>query len=246
MAKNPTNRILGKMRPHKVVPIATMGNEPLILPNYSGAAHHSRERSEDYNADNLTAKSIDVDHTAIESDDHAIEIDVNAAGFGDVKALDIVFVTGAIGTGNDEEAILINIDQTLATGGDINGIEVLTTEGSAVVHGMEVGAQVGPIDQISGVFSDMDSMFVNGVNEFDALKDGGTGNISFFVADNDTIVIGDLNKFEELEFILNTVASGAGIQPKIEFSIVGDAWQEFSPADGTNAFRNTGVMLWLD
>lgn len=34
--------------------IAKMGSEPLELPNYSGAAHHSRERSEDFTINNLT------------------------------------------------------------------------------------------------------------------------------------------------------------------------------------------------
>ena len=107
----------------------------------------------------IEAEAIEINHTHETGDVHeALKINVDAAGFGDVKALDIVYSTGAISAGQDEEAILINIDQTLATSGDVNAVEVLTTEGSAVVHGLEVGAQVGPIDQISGVFEDMDKV----------------------------------------------------------------------------------------
>ena len=104
MASN-TRKTLRNMRPinHKVTPIGMMGRDPLVLPNYSGAAHHSRSHLEDYNANNITAKSIDVDHTATENDEHAVEIDCDAAGFGDVKALNINYVTGAISAGEDEE-----------------------------------------------------------------------------------------------------------------------------------------------
>lgn len=56
-------------------------------------------------------------HNSIQSDDHAFEIDVNASGFGDVKALDIVYQTGALGAGSDEGVILVNIDESASTGG---------------------------------------------------------------------------------------------------------------------------------
>jgi len=188
---------------------------------------------------------VEIEHTAANADDHAIEIDVDAAGFGDVKGIDIAYITGAIATGKDEEIILINIDQTLATGGDIAGVEVLSTEGSATVHGLEVGALVAPIEQISGVFVDMDRFLVKTSNETNNVKDGGAGNVSFHVADDDTITIGDTAVYQEIEFILDTEASGGGVMPTFEFSTGVDAWTTFSPTDGTNGFRNTGIVFFI-
>jgi len=200
-----------------------------------------------------TLDTLDVDgslflqHTATETDDHAQEIEVHAAGFGDVKALDIDYVTGAINTGQDEAIILINIDETLAVGGDVSGLEVISTAGGAdKVTGLFTGIGVGPVEQLSGAFGDADDIDVNGSDETTALANGGAGNIAAFTADNDYVIIGEASKFEEIEFILDTVASGAGISPTFEFSTGSGTWDTFTPIDGTNGCRNTGVIVWLD
>ena len=83
--------------------------------------------------------TLDITHTAAEADDHALEIDVNIAGFADVKAIDVVYVTGAIASGSVEGVVLVNIDEFAALGGDIHGLSVLATEGSA--------------DKITGLFA---------------------------------------------------------------------------------------------
>jgi hypothetical protein len=46
--------------------------------------------------DDVIHATLDVIHTAAATDDHALEIDADAAGFGDVKAVDIVYITGAM------------------------------------------------------------------------------------------------------------------------------------------------------
>lgn len=190
--------------------------------------------------------NLDIIHTALESDDHAFEIDVDAAGFGDVKAIDIFYHTGAIDTGQDEEAILIQFDEFDALGGDLVGLEVLTTEGGAdKVIGLFVGALVSPIEQLSGTFTDMDSALVNVSDERTDLINSGA-DTSTFILQNDIVTIGHAIKFEELEFILTTVASGGGIQPLFEFSTGVGTWESFDPADGTNGLRNNGVIVWLD
>ena len=196
-------------------------------------------------SDSLTVvDGFDLIHTSTHSDDHAFEIELNADGYGDVKAIDISYTTGAITTGQDEEAILVNIDDFLSTGGTVIGLEVITTEGLANVYGMEVGALVNPILQLSGEFSNESRGTVNGVDrltEFLSL----TSDIDIFVSDNDNITIGSDSKFEEIEFIFNTTSSGGGITPVFKFS-VGTNWTEFNPTDGTNGMRNNGVVVWLD
>jgi hypothetical protein len=189
--------------------------------------------------------NMDLVHTAAENDDHAFEIDCDAAGFGDVKALDILYTTGAVAATEDEEAILINIDETLSTGGEVVGVQVLTTtEGSAAIIASKCGPGVDAIRQETGTFGNMDSALNKAVDVLAALSSGGAGNISLFVADNDTFTIGDAATFGAMEIIVDTGASGAGIAPTFEYSTGVDTWATFSPADGTNGFRNTGVIAW--
>ena len=184
--------------------------------------------------------------TADNDDDYAFEISCNANGFGDIKALEIDYATGAITTGTEEEVIFIGIDQVLSTGGKIAALEILTTTvGSAEVYGLRVGVGVNAIDQFAGEFEDADSLLVNAVDELTALSTGGAGNVSVFVADNDTITIGNSVKFEELEIIVNTGAN-RNVNPTFEYSTGVGTWGTFTPADGTNGFMNTGEVLWAD
>tara|TARA_R110000868_G_scaffold112527_2_gene302982 strand:+ start:12367 stop:16146 length:3780 start_codon:yes stop_codon:yes gene_type:complete len=188
--------------------------------------------------------TLDVVHEALGTDDHALEIDANANGFGDVKALDIDYITGAIASGDDEAAILVNIDKFASTGGDIVALEVLSTSGGATTTAMLAGADVGVIEQTSGTFGDMDSALVNATDRLTEFTTIGS-DVQMFVADNDTVTIGNLAKFEEIEFILAIVAS-QNINPTFEYSTGVGTWGTFTPIDGTNGMKNTGLIAWLD
>ncbi len=189
--------------------------------------------------------TLDIEHTARGNDEHAIEIDIDTGLFGDIKAIFIDYITGAIVDGEDEEAIFINVNQFAAVGGDIIAVEVVTTEGGANVTGLEVGVQVNPIEQLSGIFTDMDSA-LNNTNDVLTQFTTDGDDIPIFAFDNDFVTIGNDIKFEEIEWILDTVAGGAGINPAFYFSTGVGTWGEFVLADGTNGLRNTGVMIWLD
>lgn len=190
--------------------------------------------------------TLDITHTATEDDDHAIEIDIDAAAFGDVKAMLIEYTTGAIAAGEDEEAILINVDQTAAAGGRVVGLEVIGTTGSAEIDALEVGVGVHPIRQQSGTFIDADVLLNIAVDETVALSGGGGGGVTTFVLDNDTFTVQDAAVFSEMEWILDTPASAAGIQALFEFSDGSGptTWAAFAPVDGTNQMRSSGVILW--
>lgn len=190
---------------------------------------------------------VQVTYTADGNDQDALEIVANAAGFGDVKAIDVAYTTGAIALGADEAVMLLDIDQTSATGGSVYGLEVITTDGSASVYGMKAGAVVNPILQDSGTFANP----TTGTNDtastdVPAMIDGSTGtNTTIFVADDDYIIIGAAAAFTEIEFILQTPASNPGIQPTFGYSTAGaGTFTAFSPVDGTNGFRNSGVVAW--
>jgi len=191
---------------------------------------------------------IRIGYTATTTDNNAVEIDMDAAGFGGNEALDIDYITGALAAGSAEAAILVNIDETLSTGGDVYGIEVLATEGSATVYALGAGPTVNPIEQESGVFIDMDSALtvaVDNITAWTTSDPGGVNNVDFFVADNDTITFGDASKFEVLEFVLETGAS-QNVNPTFEYSTGIGTWATFAPVDGTSGFQNTGLVAWLD
>jgi len=194
----------------------------------------------------LVSGTLDIDHTATISDDHALEIDVNADGNADVKGIDIVYVTGAQPANTEETAILVNIDESSAVGGEVAGFEVLTTtEGGGNVYGYIAGVGVNPLAHLSGTFGNVNSALVNAVDRTTEFNTSGS-NVTLFVADNDTVTIGGGGtKFEEIEFILATPASN-NIQPTFEYSTGVGTWASFSPTDGTNGFQNNGVIAWLD
>ncbi len=186
-------------------------------------------------------------HTSINADDHALEIDVDAAGFGDVKAISIDYITGAIALGQDEGIILLNIDELDATGGEVFGIEILSTEGSANIFGLKAGALVGPIHQDSGVFVNPTTGTDNTPStDVPAMIDGSTGTTTAIMeADDEYIIIGASVAFQELELVITTPASGGGVAPTFWYSTAGTGqFTQFTPVDGTNGLRNSGVISW--
>ena len=125
----------------------------------------------------------------------------------------------SIPAASENAGVLISIDETLSVGGDIHALEVLaTSEGGANIFALETGVNINPVQQHSGVFENADSILVKAVNQLTALSSGGAGNISVFVADNDTITIGHAAKYGEMEIVVDTGASGAGVQPVFEYS----------------------------
>lgn len=198
----------------------------------------------------LSVESLEIIHTAIESDDSAFEIIADAAGFGDVKALEIDYITGAIVTGEDEAVILVNINEIAALGGDIIAFDVLATAGSAdAVYGLGVGATIHPIKQFSGIFTNpvlWENQGVGNVNETTEVTTTGVPRSSVFIANGDKVLITSANKFEEIEIELFIAASGAGIKPTFKFSTGGSGFTAFTPVDGTGGFRFSGVIAWDD
>ncbi len=183
--------------------------------------------------------------TSIENDTHAMEITANAAGFSDFKAIDIDYITGAIAAGEEEACILVNIDETAATGGQIIALDVeATTEGTDAVIALKTGIGVDAVRQETGTFGDLDNILNIAVDVTAALASGGAGNISIFVADDDAITLGFSTTWDELEVIIGTGASGGGVAPTFEFSTGGAGFTAFGPVDGTNGFRNTGIIDW--
>lgn len=186
---------------------------------------------------------VEFEHVADQDGDHALEIDLDAAGFGDVKAIFIDYDSGAIVLEQDEEVIFLNIDQFEALGGAITGVLIVSTEGVANITGLQVGVGIHPLFQLSGIFGNMDSALNNSVDVRTAFITQGD-DVDIFVEDDDTVTIGNDLRFEEMEWIFNRSAGGAGIKPQFWHSTGVNTWSLFAPADGTNGFRDSGVIIW--
>lgn len=221
--------------------------DPLVLEAGGSRKYFTIDGTDWYTGVQSNLQTVHIVHTAGVDDDFAFDIRLDAAGFGDVKAIDIDYVTGAIAATDLATAFVVDFDGTGASAGIAVALEVVATRGGLDnIYGLLAGALVAPVLQLSGVFADADTALNKTVDVQAAWADGGAGNITVFVADNDTITIGDASKFSEIEFEVGTGASGGGVAPTFEYSTGVGTWQAFTPTDGTDGFRHTGVVAWLD
>jgi len=169
----------------------------------------------------------------------------DAGNMDGIRSISIDYDAGALAPTQQEAVNLVNVDESLSTGGEVFGYAMIgIDEGSAELFALGVGIDVNPIRQNSGSFGDADTILVLAVDQTTALSGGGAGNISVFVLDDDTITIGDAAQYAEIGFIVDTPSSGGGVAPTFEYSTGVGTWATFSPSDGTNGFRNTGVVIF--
>ena len=190
---------------------------------------------------------VGVCRTATATDQHAFDIVADAAGNGDFKATEVEYTTGCICTGQNDAVHLVEVIETCACGGEVSALEVLSCSvGCADIFAITTGVNVNIIQQNSGTFCNASSILNCVADVLAALSCGGAGNITMFACNSDTVTVGSCAKFEEMEFIICTPASGGGVAPTFEFSTAGCGWTSFTPVDGTNGLKNTGEILWED
>ncbi len=186
---------------------------------------------------------VDIIHNVTANGEIASETTVNVNGFGGVNAKVYNYPTGAIVDGQEETVLLFNIDRFLSAGGDVAAIEILFTEGSATGKGIKCGVGVDCLTVLSGTFGDMDTAEVNGTDQLAAFTST-TSDVTIFEQDNNNITLGDAAKFAEIEVILNTTASGAGIDPLFYYSNGTNVWVLFNPTDATEGMKHNGEIDW--
>lgn len=191
-----------------------------------------------------TVTKLTTEFTATESDSEAVSLNCDAAGFSDVKAVEINYTSGALPANAESSALLINVNGIDAVNGEIAAIDVLGSPSAANLIALRTSATVAPIAQQAGTFANAASILNIAVDVTAALASGGAGNVSVFVADNDTVTIGSPATFFEIAFEIATTASGSGIAPTFEFSTGVGTWASFTPIDGTNGFRQSGLVEW--
>lgn len=222
------------------------GDELLVLVQANGSTEHMfvLERSDGSHVFTiLPSGETDINFQATATGQVALHIEADAQGSADVAAIEIDLTTGNLGTEEVEEAILISIDQSEATSGQIFAIGVLPTPGNASIFGLGVGGLVNPIVQLSGIFQDADSAFVAGVDRLSEFNSSAS-NVSLFQNDDDNVTVGNSVKFQQISFVLDTTASGPGIKPVFEHSTGVGTFTAFGLIDSTNGMRESGNLVW--
>ena len=142
--------------------------------------------------------------------------------------------------------IELNVDD-LAASSEVHAIIVApvgSTTGEVAALGVYTGADV--IHQHIGTFVQPDQTtpdaYAGEIPDGGAWSDGLDGK-TVFEDDDDEIYVGDAAKFSELEVILGTNASHDETLVW-EFYDTSPAWIPFVPLDGTNGFRQTGLITW--
>lgn len=186
---------------------------------------------------------IEVFHTATESGDHTLHLETDGAGFGNVVGVFSDFDPGALAAGQDATNILLTLDRRSTTGGDMHGIIVITTAGSADATALEVGVDLNVIRHNSGTFGDMDECTSTAGGDILSSCTSAGSDVTLFEADNHELVFGDAAQFTSIDVDLAT-DSNKNIDATFEYSTGNDTWTTFSPTDGTNGFQDSSRIAW--
>ena len=179
-----------------------------------------------------------------------LHIKHNANGKSNSDAIHLFYNTGNLQAGDEGQAIQISLNETDATGGEVDLILLETTDATAAVekHAIHIGTGFDSALTVSGAASgNMDYAYEVLANHTvtDRLTEFTTpGNdVEIFDNDNDYILIGNDVAFEVLEVVL-AVNSSKGIVPTFEYSTGDGTWDTLVVDDGTQAFTTSGLVDW--
>jgi hypothetical protein len=196
----------------------------------------------------VTLGILRIEQTAGVPGTHAIRIITNAAGFGDTKSIEIEWIGTGVAAGDIDAALGITLDTANSTGGNVFALEVSKVgAGTATTYSLLSGIGINPILNEAGSFGNVEIAFTfnGGFTDVTANFNSTATDSTLFVSNGDLVYIGMAAQFDEVEFILDTVASGAGVKPTFAFSDGASGWTAFSPSDNTNGFRQDGDLVWI-
>ncbi len=200
------------------------------------------------NPRNMTLGVLRILHTPAIPDTRAIHLLVDANSQGDTNGLFIAMSATGIEAGEDIMGLEVSLDSADSTGGAMEGLRVSNGgSGAAVAHGLHADPGVAPIHHEAGNDAPVEQGWTENGGFADttvAFNTAGT-DVTMFSSNGDKIYIGDDADFNAIRVNLLTVASGAGVRPKFEYSIAGPAWTQFTPTtDATNGFRISSTIVW--
>jgi len=199
------------------------------------------------------------EHAMLELDaliaaDHsdAFHLHVDAAGHGNVDAIQIFYETGALQAADHNQVLQISVDESGATAGNLALIFLETTEVQSNLEkqALHVGTGFDIALHVSGAAAaDPDYGYENTTDRVNgAAGDGNAfleaGNdLQIWDAANEYILIGDDATFEVIEIILAT-GSSKSLALEWYYSQANGVWVEFFPDDSTQNGTMSGLADW--
>jgi hypothetical protein len=175
-------------------------------------------------------------------------LDINAQGNSSVLGIEVNYETGTLTTGDAEAAVLVNVNPAGSTGGRLSGlaIETVDTTTGADLIGLFVGAGVRPIRHDAGSTTFADQGFTDNGGFTDTTADfaSGASNVNILDANGAVLYLGHATQFGSAQFVMNTFASGGGVNFTAEYSDGVGGWTSFTVADGTDKLRQDGSITW--
>jgi len=192
---------------------------------------------------------ITIAHEAEDADDVAVHIETLYNGFAGATSITIDSIMSGLTTDFLSSVFLTTIDTNDTTGGIVNGVRIGKIGfGDAEVIALSVGADVDVIHQDAGTFGNMTQAFV--YDESTQTYTNATGNftnttenLNIFVANLDSVLIGNTIQYNSIEVLLETPGGGSGAIPVFYFSN-GSEWVQFTPQDTTEGFRENGEIIF--
>ena len=189
-------------------------------------------------------------HTSGVDNTRAIDSLINPAGNGSVSGHFMRFIATDLIATDVSAGVVVQVDRDTSTGGNISAFRATSCGlGTSNTTGLLCTSGVDPVRSRPSAEVDAGTVFTfnAATTSFtDITTAAGTvgSDVTIFGGDEDYLYFGHATEFNEISFVLTTVAAGSGIRPVFEFSAGGASWNVFSPLDGTNGMRYNGSVTW--
>lgn len=179
----------------------------------------------------------------------AVTVNVDVNSQPGTHAVAVNMIATQIQAGETISCYDVNIQAANSTGGVVRGFEMsIAGSGGVEAHMLHADPGVVPLSHFSGSFINTESAWKNALDvttPFQTSDPGpGANNVELWSANADVVTLGMDATFDNIEVVLETFASGAGIKPVFAFSIAGPSWTNFTPEDETRGMRMSGIIDW--
>ena len=233
-------------------PLLVAGAGGKISTDVSGGGHF-----EIHGIDQSSEFTFKVEHEAGANDTHALELDVDATGYSDTEAIHIDYDTKDMVNGMYGDPLHIVVDESRTTGDvHLDFIHLETTDaGNSTTEAIHIGVGFDSALSVDGnstkKYPDFGYEVTSGVT-VDRVNSGGGGddafenpavNVAIFDSDNDSVLIGNSDPFEVIEYIAQVEASKDVVET-YEYSTGVDAWSAMIPENSVDGFQQSGSITF--
>ena len=197
----------------------------------------------------ITEGVLRINHQPAINSTRSIHCEMTNDGKDDTRAMTVNYDLSGNSTNASVNGWFMTSDVTGTTNHHIN---YLTCEKTGSIganmdlHALHCESGIDVIDQSSGSLIAIEKAWIwaTGFTDATAAFNSTGTDLQMFVNDNDYIAFGKATVFNEIDFTLAIVASGAGIDPLFEYSDGVGTFATLVASDSTNGMRNNGVLSW--